>query len=103
MLSSLAAFLGEVVTHKRIVGGWLVLLSLGLVQVGEKVYVERTAEIAVLHSQLSDIQATLSRMDRTLELNSEKLNELLVDSARLRAELESHERNTTMRTKGGSR
>lgn len=74
--------------NKKMVGAWLILLSLATAQIGEKVYIDRTAELTKVTEQLTAIQKTLEKMDSTLDNNSDKLTKVLEEQARVRAELD---------------
>lgn len=87
MLSSTLTFLGNLADHKKLVGSWLVLLTFGFAQMGEKVYVQRTKELAVVETQLEQIIDQLKKMDAKLDVNGERLLSITVEQARVRAEL----------------
>ena len=88
MLEAFLSTLGAMAANKKMVASWLILLSMATAQLGEKVYIERTAELAVVEQQLSTIQSTLDKMDKTLDKNADKLLQILEEQARVRAELE---------------
>ncbi len=86
--------IGMMAANKKVVGGWLVLLTMSLGAVADKVYVERTAELAVLETKLDSVQTTVNEIKATTKENSVMLQQLLVEQTRVRAELEAHERAT---------
>lgn len=88
MLESFFGTIGALAANKKVVGAWLVLLSMSVATIGDKVYVQRTAELAVVENQLKNIQTTLDKMDKTLEANRHDLQLLLIEQARVRTELE---------------
>ena len=91
MIGTFASVLGNLAAHKQIVGAWLLLLTLAVANIADKVYVERTAELAVIEIKIDHIQRTLDKMDITLEKNAENLTRLIVEQARVAAELKNHE------------
>lgn len=93
LLSSFLTTLGAVAGNKKIVAAWLILLSLATAQVGEKVFIDRTRELAIVETNMQNIQKTLDKMDSTLEKNAEKLDNLLRETYRISAELEAHEKS----------
>lgn len=92
VFTSFLTTVGTLAANKKVVGSWLVALTMSVGAIGDKVYVERTAELAVIQSQLTTIQKTLDKMDVTLEKNGTMLQSLLVEQARVQTELAAHER-----------
>lgn len=90
MLSSFLSTIAALAANKKVVGGWLLLLTLATAQVGEKVYVGRTEEMTALKAKVEAIQDSLDRIDSTLNRNSEKLDALLRETVQVKAELEAH-------------
>jgi RNA-binding protein YlmH len=82
--------LAVTVGNKPFLAAWLVTLSLAVGAVGDKVFVERTAEIAILQVKLDQIQATLDEINTTTKLNRIDLTTLMVEQARVKQELQSH-------------
>jgi UPF0288 family protein (methanogenesis marker protein 3) len=81
------SILSATVGNKMFLASWLLALTAAMGMVGDKVFVERTVEIAVIEHKLDDIQSTLTRIDIRLEANGEKMDLLLVEQSILRAEL----------------
>ncbi len=94
MLEATFNFLGLLANQKKLVGGWLIMLTLALGQMGEKVYVQRTKELATVETQVGALQATvmgqLEKMDVKLDANGEKLQTIIIEQARVRQELAAH-------------
>ena len=74
--------------NKKLVASWLILLTMATAQIGEKVYVSRTRELTTIEGQLTGIQTTLDKMDKTLDKNQDRLVNILEEQAKVRAELE---------------
>ncbi len=100
MLTATFNFLGLLANQKKIVGGWLVLLTLALGQVGEKVYVDRTREITVIQTELDQIQTQLRRMEGKLDVNGERLENIIIEQARVRQELAASAAITGVKLEG---
>lgn len=94
VISSFLATLGALAANKKVVGSWLVALTMAVGAIGDKVYVDRTAELAVIQTKLEQIQKTLDKMNGTLDANNALIRDVLVEQGKVRAELESHERLT---------
>jgi hypothetical protein len=94
MFSNFLATLGALAANKKVVGSWLVALTMAVGAIGDKVYVDRTAELAVIETKLDQIQKTLDNMNHTLETNNILIRDILVEQGKVRTELEAHERNT---------
>lgn len=88
MINSFLSALASIAANKKLLISWLAILSLATAQIGEKVFVESSVELAVVESQLAAIKETLRNMEASLERNAEKLDKLLVEQARLRAEMD---------------
>lgn len=99
MINATLTFLGQVAEHRRVVGSWLVVLTLAVGQLGEKVYVSRTRELAVAETQLSQVLEQLKRMDAKLDQNGERLLAILVEQARVKQELLNEQSLTNQRIK----
>lgn len=91
MFSSVLATVGALAGNKKVVGSWLVALTMAVGAVGDKVYVQRTSELAVLEVKLEQIQKTLDKMDITLDKNAIMLQSLLVEQTRVKTELAAHQ------------
>lgn len=90
MLTEFLTTLAAAATQPKVVGAWLITLTLGLATVGDKVYVGRTEEMAILKTKLENIEATLAEINATTKNNQAALTQLLVEQARVRAQFESH-------------
>lgn len=92
--------LAATVGNKSFLAAWLVSLSMAMGVVGDKVFIDRTAEIATMNNKLDNIQRTLDRMDVTLNENGALMRELLIEQARVKTELNAHERGILDTHKG---
>jgi hypothetical protein len=99
MFSNFLATIGTLAANKKVVGSWLVALTMSVGAIGDKVYVERTAELAVIETKLEQIQKSLDKMGVTLDTNNLLIRDVLVEQVKVRTELEAHERNTAAAAK----
>ena len=90
-LSMWHGILAVTVGNKPFLAAWLVSLTLGLGAVGDKVFIDRTAEIAIVQTKLDNIQATLDEINETTKENRRDLTALMVEQARVKQELVAHE------------
>ena len=89
--------LSATVGNKAFLASWLIALSAAMGMVGDKVFVDRTAEIAVIEHKLDDIHLLLEKVDSRLESNGVKMDLMLAEQAVLKAELKAHELYTQKR------
>ena len=94
MIDSFLTLLATMVGNKKVLGGWMVLLSLATAEIGSKVYVGRTAEIgdikgniAVVETKIDSLNKTLEKIDNQLLINAGKIDDLKNDVAEMRTEL----------------
>jgi hypothetical protein len=78
------------VSNKKLLFGWLSLLTLSMVTMGDKVYVDRTKELAIVETKLDAIKETVDKMDNTLEVNHHLILEMMQDQAGVKAELKAY-------------
>lgn len=92
MLSGFLTTLGAFAANKKIVGAWLILLSLATAEIGDKVYVRGGEEMAILKTRLEEMQKTLDKIDKMQDVNNTLLQQLLVEQTRVATELAAHEK-----------
>lgn len=90
MFESFFATLGTLVANKKVVGSWLLLLSVATAQIGEKVFIDRTRELAIVETKVDNIKESLGKIEEQLKSNSDKLDQLLEDNITVKAELNAH-------------
>ncbi len=90
-MHSLLNVLATMVANKKILGAWMVALSLGVGTLGEKVFVSRTEEITEIKGNIKVILETTSEMKLQLGENSKKLDKILAEQSRVEIELKAHE------------
>jgi hypothetical protein len=88
MIEGILTTLGTAVANKKILGAWLILLSGAVAQIGEKVYIERTIELNSVEVKLDSIQSTLTDVKLQIQANSNKLDEIKLEQAKQRTELD---------------
>lgn len=98
-MNSFLAVLAAMVSSKKLLGAWLVLLTVAVGTVGEKVYVARTSELAVIETKLDAVKESLGKVEETTKENNKLLIEVLKEQERVKTELEAHERNSEKRSK----
>jgi hypothetical protein len=99
MLSYFLQPLLTIVVNKKLLLGWLVLLSSGLVVVGDTVYVARTRQLSAMETKLEYIKDAVDKIDGKLDAQQRTLLDLVREQEKVRAELEQHEAATAKRTR----
>lgn len=98
-LPSVFDYLLIIVTNKKLLAGWLLLLTLAGVQTGKTVYVTQATQSAVTTQKVIDIKDSLDRVEQHLSRQDQKLDKLLEETVRVRTELELHEKADTKTAK----
>lgn len=94
MFEGFLGAIGALAGNKKVVGAWLILLTTSVGAIGDKVYVQRTAELAVIETQMDVIQKSLNEIKEKLDQNGAKLDTILADTNKLRGEFDEHKRTT---------
>ncbi len=83
--------MATMVANKKILGAWMVALSLGVGTVGEKVFVSRTEELTEIKGDVRRILEVSEEMKAQLKVNGEKLDKIVSEQTRVEIELKAHE------------
>lgn len=76
MLESFLAVLGSLVANKKVMGSWLVLLTLSIAQIGSSVYVKGGSESAVTKKELEHLSVQLENLTNSVDDMNKKLVEI---------------------------
>ncbi len=87
VFSTFLATLGAMAANKKLVGSWLVMLTVTVGAIGDKVYVQRTAELAIVETKLDNIRDTVDEIKKVTEENRKMLGDIKVEQARVQAQL----------------
>jgi hypothetical protein len=82
--------LAVTVGNKPFLAAWLLALTAAAGMIGDKVFIDRTAEIAVVQTKLDNIQATLDEINATTKENRRDIVIILIEQTRLKQELLMH-------------
>ena len=99
LFGSFLNILGSLVGNQRVLGAWLVLLTAALAQTGQKVYINRPAELAeirqssaVTKAQIEGVMELLGQAVRNQGVQKEQLEEISERLAAIEGKLGIYER-----------
>jgi len=82
---------GSALLRPKILLLWLGVLTWGVIQTGEKVFIERTAEITRVETKVDMMLERLNSIDKKLDKNAERLMAIIGEQAAVREQLKIHE------------
>lgn len=76
MLESFLTALASTVANKKVLGGWLVLLTLSIAQIGSAVFVTGGSQTAVTKEEIKHLGSQIEALTKTVEGMDLKLSEV---------------------------
>lgn len=83
-LTTIATF----AANKKVVGSWLVLITVSLAAIGDRVFIKDAVKNATVVEKLDNMQTTLDRIENQMEAQGATLSDLRDESVRVRTELD---------------
>lgn len=76
MFESFLAVLASTVTNKKVLGAWLVLLTLSVTQIGSAVFVKGESQATATKKDIEHLMLTIDSMNTKLQVIEAKLGEV---------------------------